>query len=67
MLDSYLHAWWHFQCQETRTAEAAVTIPPRIAGFSLYGNAIHNALIQYPSIWNKQEIPLKVKEIPALK
>jgi hypothetical protein len=29
-----------------------------MAGFSLYENAIHNVLMQYPSIWNKQEILL---------
>jgi hypothetical protein len=37
---------------------AAVTVPSRLAGFSLYENAIHNVLIQYPSIWNKQEMLL---------
>lgn len=29
-----------------------------MAGFSLYDNLIHNVSIQYPSIWNKQEILL---------
>jgi hypothetical protein len=37
---------------------AAVTVPSRMKGFSFYENAKHNVLIQYPSIWNKQEIPL---------
>jgi hypothetical protein len=36
-----------------------IIIPPRtMAGFSLYENAIHRLTIQYPSTWNKQEIPL---------
>ncbi len=37
---------------------AAVTVLPRMAGFSLYENVIYNLSIQYPSIWNKQEILL---------
>ena len=37
----------------------AVTVPSRtMAGFSLYENAIYNVSMQYPSIWNKQEILL---------
>lgn len=36
-----------------------IIIPPRtMAGFSLYENDIHKLTIQYPSIWNKQEILL---------
>ena len=29
-----------------------------MAGFSLYENAMHNLSMQYPSIWNKQEIQI---------
>lgn len=40
-------------------ATAAVTVPSRtMEGFSLYENAIHRLTIQYPTNWNKQEIPL---------
>ncbi len=43
--------------QEQRPA--AVVTPSRImAGFSLYENPTHNVSMQYPSIWNKQEILL---------
>ena len=38
---------------------AAVTVPSKtMAGFSLYENAMHNLSMQYPSIWNKQEIQI---------
>ena len=37
----------------------AATVPSRtMAGFSLYENAMHKVSMQYPSIWNKQEILL---------
>jgi hypothetical protein len=32
------------------------------AGFSLYQNAIHNVSMQYPSIWNKQEMIIPIKQ-----